>query len=158
MLRLKLALKACGMSQQELVKASGYSKALVSRVLTSGELPQDADKFRRGVQTLVIQDNKLSDWIFVNNLTTEDMCEPVPDPGQDAPVLPLPTPVTLGRLLCDIAGRAVLLDDDSSPVIIQLARTIDYLHTELRILVGEDAPWTVRTEAEAAAILTGGQA
>ena len=74
-----------------------------------------------------------------------------------APVLPLPAPATLGRLLCDIAGRAVLndSDDDANLMIIQLARTTNYLHREMAILVGADAPYMIRVEAEAAAILKG---
>lgn len=77
--------------------------------------------------------------------------------GVKGRTLPLPTPATLPRLLCDIAGRAVLndSDDDANEMIIQLARTVSYLHREMAILVGYDAPWMVRTEAEAAAILKG---
>lgn len=156
MLRLKLALDECGIKQKALCDASGFGKTQVSLTLSSGKLPANAEKFRVGVRDLVEGNICLVEWLDRNNMTVPDLCKDIWE--EDPDTLPLPAPATLGRLLCDIAGRAVLNDGDEFAVeiIIQLARTVSYLHREMSILVGHDAPWMVRTEAEAAAILTGG--
>lgn len=157
MLRLKLALEECGIKQKALCDATGFGKTQISLTLSTGKLPANAEKFRRGVFTLVAEKNGLMGWLTSHDMTAADLCKDAWEEETD-PVLPLPSPATLPRLLCDIAGRAVLNSDEtgSSEMIIRLARATSYLHRKMADMVGHDAAWTVRTEAEAAAILTGG--
>jgi hypothetical protein len=159
MLRLKQALSDCGIPNQALVKISGCSKALVSRTLATGVFPpQDAEKFKAGVARMVGDDARLIDWMNDRHMHIDDLYAKVRAPEQSQ-TLSLPSPDTLPRLLCDIAGRAVLNDsgDFANEMIIQLARTASFLHRKMAEMAGHDAPWTMRTEAEAAAILKGVQ-
>lgn len=162
MLRLKLALDECDIRQKALCEATGFGKTQISLTLSSGKLPANADKFTAGIATLAFTTPALGEWMDRNNMTVADLCKDIweedPNQGgsQTAP-LPLPAPATLPRLLCDIAGRAVLNGDDDpqNEMIIRLARAVDYLHTTLLDLVGDGAPYIARTEAAAAAILKG---
>ncbi|MDD5106080.1 MAG: hypothetical protein PHC49_10735 [Desulfuromonadaceae bacterium] len=155
MLRLKLALDECKIPQQALVTASGWSKTQISLTLNSGKLPANSAKFSNDVVMFVNHNPPLKKWLEVNGLAMDALLKDVWEEIPDTLPLPLPAPASLPRLLCDIAGRAALLDDDSSVMIIRLARTIDYLHTTLRDLVGEGAPWMARTEAVSVTMLKG---
>lgn len=161
MLRLKQALEECGIKQKALCEATGFGKTQISLTLSTGKLPANADKFLAGVTALVAADNRLTDWLVDRgSLSVHSLCDILPDPGQDEPVLPLPAPATLDRLLCDIAGRAALenFDDPIAELIIRLARTTSYLHRKMAVMAGQDAPWMLRIEARAAEILKGATA
>lgn len=157
MLRLKQALEECGIKQKALCDATGFGKTQISLTLSSGKLPANVDKFTAGIATLAFTTPALGEWMDRNNMTVADLCKDVWEEDPAADTLPLPAPATLPRLLCDIAGRAVLNGDDDpqNEMIIRLARVIDYLHTTLLDLVGDGAPWMERTEAATVSILKG---
>jgi len=156
MLRLKQVLSDCGIPNQALVKASGYSKALISRTLTSGVLPQDAEKFKAGVARMVGDDARLIDWLNDRHMHIEDLYAKIRDPEEPAPVNP-----ALNELECalyELAGRAALAADSMNGAFLRMAQATIYLRRKIAEMVGHDAPWTTQVEAEAIAILKGGQA
>ena len=144
-----------GVSQQALVKASGYSKALISRTLTSGVLPQDADKFKSGVARLVGDDARLIDWLNDRHMHIEDLYAKVRDPEAAAPTAN-PALNELESALYEIAGRAVLAADSSANMVLRLTQMTLFLRRKIAETVGHAAPWTLKTEADALAILKGG--
>ena len=154
MLRLKQALADCGIPHQALVKISGCSKALVSRTLASGVLPpQDAEKFKAGVARMVGDDARLIDWLNERHMHIEDLYAKIRDPAEAAPVNP-----ALNELECtlyELAGRAALAADGLNGMMIRLAQATILLRRKLAETVGHDAPFVVRAEAEATAILKG---
>ncbi|MFZ2948072.1 MAG: hypothetical protein WA003_01185 [Desulfuromonadaceae bacterium] len=167
MLRLKQAMDECKILQQSLASASGWSKTQISLTLNSGKLPANSAKFANDVVMFVSHNPPLKKWLETNGLAVDALLKDVweedvtplnpPLSKGGSETLPLPAPASLPRLLCDIAGRAVLndSDDDANEMIIQLARTTSYLHREMAVLVGADAPYMIRVEAQAAAILKG---
>ncbi|MDD2853882.1 MAG: hypothetical protein PHY09_18495 [Desulfuromonadaceae bacterium] len=164
MLLLKLALDECGIKQKVLCDATGFGKTQVSLTLSTGKLPANADKFLDGVNKLVAADNRLTDWLVDRgNLSVHSLCDIISEPGQVAAPIAANTNPALNGLECllyEIAGRAALAPDDSlnNKVIIMMAQATIHMRRKMAAMVGHDAPWTVRTEAEAAAILTGGPA
>lgn len=152
MLRLKQALMDCGISQQALVKASGYSKALISRTLTFGVLPQDADKFKAGVARLVGDDARLIDWLNDRHMHTEDLYAKVYNPSPFALALN-PAFNELECALYELAGRAVLSADGLSGLVIRLVQATIHLRRKMAETVGHDSPFVERTETELMAIL-----
>jgi hypothetical protein len=159
MLRLKLALQECGIPQQNFVRSSGFSKALISRVLKSGELPRDVEKFKESVSLLVAQSPGLQEWLGVKGLMLDNLLEIIipPAPRSLGGAEGNPTLNELECLLYEVAGRAALAPDDclNNMVIIRMAQVTIFLRRKIAEMVGHDAPWTVQTEAEAAAILKG---
>jgi hypothetical protein len=155
MLRLKQALDECEIPQQALVVASGWSKTQISVTLNSGKLPANSAKFSNDVVMFVNHNPPLKKWLETNGMAIDallkDVWEEMPE------TLPLPSPASLPRLLCDIAGRAALenFDDPQAEMIMRLARTTSYLHRKMADMAGHDAPWTIQTETRAAEILKG---
>lgn len=161
MLRLKLALEECGIKQKALCDATGFGKTQVSLTLSTGKLPANADKFLEGVTKLVAADNRLTDWLVDRgSLSVHSLCDILSDPGQSPAPAALTVNPGLNELECilyEIAGRAALAPDDSlnNRVIIMMAQATIHLRRKMANMAGHDAPWTLRTEAEAAAILKG---
>lgn len=149
MLRLKQVMDELNIQQKALVLISGYSKTQVSLSLNKGVLPVDADKFCAGVATLVERFPRLQEWLQANNMTVEELCQPVLDATAQSA-----TGANLERALCEIAGKAVLMASVPRETVIGLARATGHLLDQLRHLNGEDAPYTLRIEAEACALLT----
>jgi len=149
MLRLKQVMDELNISQKALVNASGFGKSQVSLTLNKGVLPVNAEKFIAGVTQLQRYYPRLQEWLQANNMTIEELCQPVPD----ATAQPA-TGANLERALCEIAGQAVLMVAVPRDTVIGLARATGHLLDQLRHLNGEDAPYTLRIEAEACALLT----
>lgn len=153
MLRLKLAMDELGIPQQEFVKCSGWSKTQVSLTLNSGKLPANADKFRADVMAFVEIHTELTAWLAERDLLVSALWDNLAEPAADAAA-----PADLERALCEVAGRAVLMVSVPRETVIGLARAAGLLLDKLHSLAGADAPYTIRIEAEACAMLRqGGQ-
>ena len=110
MLRLKAAMKDCGLAQAELVRSTGYSKALVSRALSNGELPVDFDRFYAGVTGYVESRESLGDWLRQRGLMVSALFEVIGEDGREISVrrtVPRNLPVEIDVAIFGIAGRAV---------------------------------------------------
>lgn len=153
MLRLKQVMNECGIPQKLLVEATGFGKSQISQTLSTGKLPADVDKFRKGVARLIEGNDCLVEHMKMTYMEIDDLLETVSE--QAAPAVP---PLfAMREELYRIVGSAVLL---RQPVeldqLIRMADTILYLRGTLGNLVGPDAPFTLNTETEAFKILTGG--
>ncbi|MFA7465064.1 MAG: hypothetical protein WCY54_08405 [Syntrophales bacterium] len=102
MLRLKEALKDCGIQQQELVKVTGFGKTQVSLTLSTGKLPVGEEKFRGGVSSLVEASTGLQGWLEKRGLNVDSLFEVVEEPDVNA------QPAELDAALINFAGRVAL--------------------------------------------------
>lgn len=73
MLKLKRAFEECGIKQKDFVSTSGYSKSLVSRVFTTGELPVDVNLFTIKLAEFAISEPALSTWLETHGLLASDL-------------------------------------------------------------------------------------
>jgi len=151
MLRLKQAMDELKIPQQEFVKQSGWSKTQVSLTLNSSKLPANADKFRADVMAFVEVNTELASWLTERDLLISSLWDNLAEPAADAVVT-----ADLERALCEVAGRAVLMVSVPRGTVIGLARAAGLLLDKLHSLVGADAPYTIRIEAEACAMLRNG--
>lgn len=158
MLRLKQALLECSIPQKALCDLTGYSKALISRTLSSGALPQEPERFLDGVAVLAVKHTSLVEWLERNNLTHDNLCDIIPAPErpgkQPNPAIVKNRTPDLEQVLCEIAGRAVLNHNASSYMIGCLARVSHHLLQKLTDLAGEGSPYLDRIEHEAVGILS----
>lgn len=152
MLRLKQAMDELKIPQQAFVAASGWSKTQVSLTFNSGKLPANADKFRADVMAFVEINTELTAWLAARNLLVSSLWDNLAEPAADNS-----TPADLERALCEVAGRAVLMVSVPRETVIGLARVAGLLLDKLHSLAGADAPYTMRIEAKACAMLTGSE-
>jgi hypothetical protein len=81
MLKLGRALAACGISQKELAAAIGWSRPLVSRVLSTGQLPSkplDEQRFRDNVARFAKEDARMWAWCVSHNVQRANLLEEEP--------------------------------------------------------------------------------
>jgi hypothetical protein len=150
MLRLKQAMDELKIPQQAFVAASGWSKTQVSLTLNSGKLPANSAKFASDVQDFAENHPELVKWLGERGLAVPALMDDLSLPENAAE----PSP-DLERVLCEIAGRAVLAAEGCNNLVLSLVRVSSHLHRTLTGLVGEDSPWVARTETEIFEILKG---
>jgi len=156
MLRLKMAFEECKVTQAQLVQATGYSKALISRALSKGELPVDLERFVGAVVLFVEADKKLSTWIDERGLPATALFEQVDTEGRlvGSRVWAVPKQVDLDGAILAVTGRA-LLQGASIEGTMTLSRVALYLLEALR-----DQPLGLDTlgeiEVNAGRMLAGG--
>jgi hypothetical protein len=153
MLRLLQAIKECKIPQQAFVKSSGYSKALVSRVLNTGTLPTDTAKFASAVTHFMQKTPAIRAWLEIEGLPVEALMDSIMDISEGGASLPSPSP-DLERVLCEIAGRAMFNRNPASYMVICMARCANHLRQKLADMVGADAPYMQRVESEAVGIIS----
>lgn len=146
MLRLKQCLTECGVPQQQLVAASGWSKSLVSRALNTGDLPRDAEKFRHDVVAFALAEPRIIQWLNDRGLPTDSLLDLLPP--QPAPLAPAANPEAI---IARIAGEAVIVRPEDYDVI-RLAQAAYYLYIQATYYAGLNAG---EIRAETAAILGG---
>ncbi|MDK9716712.1 MAG: hypothetical protein OEL57_02250 [Trichlorobacter sp.] len=152
MLRLKQAMDELKIPQQAFVAASGWSKTQVSLTLNSGKLPANAGKFAADVQAFAETRPELIAWLGCRGLTVPALCDNLAEPAADNSAT-----ADLERALCEVAGRAVLMVSVPRETVIGLARVAGLLLDKLHSLAGADAPYTLRIEAKACAMLAGAE-
>jgi len=76
MLRIRQCFKQCGIMQQELASATGWSKSLISRVFSSGELPVDVEKFKRDLATFAEYTPVIQEWLVMHDMCAVDLLKP----------------------------------------------------------------------------------
>uniref|UniRef100_C6E6T8 Uncharacterized protein n=1 Tax=Geobacter sp. (strain M21) TaxID=443144 RepID=C6E6T8_GEOSM len=108
MLRLNLCFKECSVTQAELVKATGYSKALVSRALSKGELPVDLERFMGAAILFVDEHPTVSAWLRERGLDAESLFDQVDNEGELVSQFGLEsrTDIDLEKMLLSVVGRA----------------------------------------------------
>lgn len=129
MLKLKIAMDELNITQKALVLASGVSKTQISLTLNKGTLPADQTKLRAGVDRLLELYPDLQFWLNEREETVEDLLTPVPQASAN-------TMTAAEQALCELAGRAVLMDAVPGNLALRLARTTGYLLGETRRLAG----------------------
>jgi len=107
MLRLKLAFEECDVAQAQLAREAGYSKALVSRALSNGEMPVDLDRFIGAVALFVRRHEGLCNWLEKKGLELDALFERVDAKGRTIATLTR-RPVELDGAILAVAGRALL--------------------------------------------------
>jgi len=76
MLRIRQCFKQCGISQQELVSATGWSKALISRVFSTGVLPVNLEKFTADLTTFAEYTPPIAEWLVMHDMSVPDLLKP----------------------------------------------------------------------------------
>lgn len=141
MLRLNLCFKECRVTQMQLVRATGYSKALISRALSKGELPVDSPRFIGAVVLFVEANEKMSRWLQERDLEPLALFDLVDAQGntiRGQGVLKDP-PVELDAAILAMVGRTVTLGPNRKDTM-NLGRITLYLLEQLRQLpIGMDA-------------------
>lgn len=151
MLRLKQAMDELKIPQQAFVAASGWSKTQVSLTFNSGKLPANESKFTADVQAFAETRPELIAWLGERGLAVPALCDNLAEQPDNS------APADLDRALCEVAGRSVLTASVPRETVIGLARVARLLLNKLHSLAGADAPYTMRIEAAACAMLNGTQ-
>lgn len=127
MLRLKQCLDDCRIKQQELVRASGWSKTQISLTLKTGILPVNNEKFRADVHAFVVGHPRISLWLNDHRLTPDDLlC--------DTATSPVESDCNIEQMILAIAGRAAICSGDNN--IVNLARAALYLLEQIYVHAG----------------------
>lgn len=150
MLRLKQVMDELKIPQKSLVTATGLSKTQISLTLNSGKLPVNEDKFKAGAVNLVRDTPEIVEWLVERSMNVERLFESLAVAADET------ESPRLERALCEVAGRAVLMVSVPRETVIGLARAAGLLLDKLHSLAGADAPYTIRIEAEACAMLRNG--
>ncbi|MEN6316628.1 MAG: hypothetical protein ABFD25_20525 [Clostridiaceae bacterium] len=132
MLRLKEALKGCGIRQQEVVRVTGFSKAQVSITLSTGKLPAGEEKFKAGVIELAAKTN-LGYWLEEHGMGVESLFEVIT--AAEKPASASPTSADLDTALINYAGLVALGQTLNSDEAISLIRVSRYLLFQVRCLM-----------------------
>lgn len=132
MLRLKEALKECGIRQQEVVRATGFGKTQISLTLSSGKLPAGEEKFKAGVIELVAG-TKLGEWLEKRGMRVESLFEVVT--AAEEPAGASPTSADLDTALINYAGLVALGQSLNSDEALSLIRVSRYLLFKVRCLM-----------------------
>ncbi len=91
MLRLKVAIDECKISQQTIVDLTGWSKTQISITLNTGKLPAAADKFRDDIIRFITTQPKLCDWCGSHGIAPAALLQIVaddPDSGNENGEIP----------------------------------------------------------------------
>lgn len=140
MLRLKQCLDDCRIRQQELVRASGWSKTQISLTLKTGILPVNNEKFRADVHAFIVEHPQISSWLATNGLTPDDLLRDTATDSVKA------NDGNIEQMILAIAGRAAICTGDND--IVQLARTAWYLLEQIHIHAGAAGPAIAVNAAE----------
>lgn len=141
MLRLNLCFKQCGVTQSELVKATAYSKALISRALSKGELPVDLERFVGAVILFVESHDKVMKWLDDRGLSATALFEQVDEEGRvlGSRIWAAPKPVELDGAILAMVGRSLICGPSYTETL-SIGRVALYLLEQLRKLpIGMDA-------------------
>lgn len=151
MLMIKKCFQECGLSQQQLVKATGWSKALISRVFSTGELPVDTAKFEADVVRFVEEWVVIGDWLRHRGLEARDLLKP--EMGKVLPFSATREP-DLVQCIDSMVGGAILADerDELTKAVIAFAKATKLLLVELETKGDE------MMQARVASVLVGGAA
>jgi hypothetical protein len=144
MLRLKQAINDCGISQQAVVQATGFSKTQVSLTLNRGALPVNAEKFTDGVVALVQREPKLEDWLSERNFNVERLFDNLAENQKSVEA----KPTDLAHLIYRLAGQATIDGGLGRETALRLVKATHLLSLAAMPQIA----------AEAAAILAGGSA
>jgi hypothetical protein len=148
MLLIKQCWEECGVSQQQLVKATGWSKALISRVFSTGELPVDSARFTADIVKFAESTPKIAEWLAVKGMVPQQLLTDLSG-GKRAPRQPQEE-LDLSQCIDILVGRALLAEgrDETMKTLVNMARATKYLLSECG----------AETEGAAAMILMGGAA
>jgi len=123
MLRLKQALKECGINQQAVCRATGFSKTQVSLTLSTGKMPVGAEKFRDGVIELA-ERTDLDALMKQRGMTVDQLFEVIEEPGKEVKT---DAQSELDTALINYAGRVALGQSLNSKEMLTLIRISRHL-------------------------------
>lgn len=141
MLLIKQCFQESGVSQQQLVKATGWSKALISRVFSTGELPVDVAKFTADIEGFAAQTPKIAEWLAAKGMKPQQLLQEVEGSRRSSAARQLREEVDLSQCIDILVGRALLAEgpDETMRTLVAMARTAKYLLGECGAAAEENA-------------------